>query len=131
MAARKNVPAAVVRDWARSESGTKALADAGAPQVGSRGRIHADTLAVFHKENPRKRYEQASEAEKPSVTFKATVLDKAGRKTTREVTITTEQARALLGHPAGKVGRLPMDDLRAAYEADYAQQVADTFTLAA
>lgn len=124
---RKNVPASAVREWF---AGLDPKPE-GIPTPGSRGRLHPDTIAAFHKANKGKVYETGSEAEKPSVSFKATVLDKAGRKTTREVTITTEAARALLGHEAGRKGRFNMADLTAAYEAEVAASVADTFTKAA
>src|SRR5690242_1063403 len=117
---RKNVSAAVVREWAKSDEGIKALNDAAAKFPGTRGRLDPTTLDVFHKHNKGKVYETASEAEKPTVSFKATILDGAGRKTTREVTITTEAARDLLGHPAGRKGRFNMALLTAAYEAEVA-----------
>jgi hypothetical protein len=129
--ARKNISAAVVRAWAVTPEGFQALADAVAPMPGKRGRLHADTLDVFHAQNKGLVYEQASEAEKPSVTFKAVVLDSAGRKTTRSITLTTEAARDLLGHPKGKVGRLSHEMLGEAYSAQVAAEAADTFTKAA
>lgn len=126
--ARKNVPASAVREWFAAQPAADVE---GIPTPGSRGRLHPDTIAAFHKANKGMCYETASEAEKPTVTFKATVLDKAGRKTTRSVTLTTEAARALLGHPAGRKGRFNMGDLTAAYEAEVANAVADEFSKAA
>lgn len=111
MASRKNVPAATVRTWAATPEGTKALTEADAAFPGKRGRLAPSTLAVFHKENPRMRYETASEAEKPTVTVAVVALDKRGRRYTKKVTITTEAARAALGHPKGKRGRFNMADL--------------------
>lgn len=125
MAARKNVPASAVRAW---------FAEAqpeGVPTPGSRGRLHPDTIAAFHKANRGLRYETASEAEKPTVTVPVTMVDKAGRKTTRKVTITTEAAREALGHPKGRKGRFNLADLSLALEAQHAAEVADTFATAA
>lgn len=113
MATRKNVPASAVRNFAASPEGVKALTEAGAKFPGSRGRIDPTTIAVFHKANPRMRYETASEAEKATITVAVTSLDKNGRKYTRKVTLTTDAARAALGHPKGKRGRFNHDDLSA------------------
>lgn len=122
MATRKNVPASAVRTWFNETSPT------GVPAPGSRGRLHPDTIAAFHKANPRMRYETASEAEKATVEVSGVVsLDKAGRKTSRTVTLTTEQARAALGHPAGKRGRFNKSDLALALSAPLADAVADKF----
>ena len=127
MASRRNVPAASVREWASTESGTAALTEAGAKFPGSRGRLDPTTLAVFHKANPRLRYETASEAEKPTITVPVTALDKNGRKYTKKVTLTTEAARAALGHPKGKRGRFNLADLSLALSAQEADAVADQF----
>lgn len=127
MASRKNVPASAVREWAASTEGSKALTDAGAKFPGSRGRLDPTTLGVFHKANPRLRYETASEAEKPTITVPVVGVDSIGRKVTRKVTITTEAARAALGHPKGKRGRFNMDDLALALSAQAAAKVADSF----
>lgn len=125
--ARKNVSASVVRDWSATPEGTKALTEASAKFPGSRGRLDQTTIAVFHKANPRLRYETASEAEKPTITVPVVGLDKAGRKTTRKVTLTTEAARAALGHPKGKRGRFNLGDLSLALSAAEADAVADSF----
>lgn len=114
MATRKNVPAAAVRSWFTE------AAPEGVPAPGSRGRLHKDTVAAFHKANPRMRYEAASEAEKPTITVPVTRQDKRGRNYTREVTVTTEQARAALGHEKGKRGRFDKSALSAALSAQYA-----------
>lgn len=122
MASRKNVPASQVRSWF-SEAQPE-----GIPAPGSRGRLHPDTIAAFHKANPRLRYETASEAEKPTITVPVTSLDKRGRKYTKQVTLTTEAARAALGHPKGKRGRFNKGDLSLALSAVEANAVADQFT---
>lgn len=127
MASRKNVPASTVREWSATEAGTKALTEASAKFPGSRGRLDPTTLAVFHKANPRMRYETASEAEKPTVTVPVTSLDKNGRKFTKQVTLTTEAARAALGHPKGKRGRFNKNDLSLALSAVEADAVASKF----
>lgn len=121
MASRKNVPASEVRAW---------FAEAqpeGVPAPGSRGRLHPDTIAAFHKANPRKRYETASEAEQRTVTVPVVSLDKAGRKRTKQVTVTTDEARAVLGHPEGRRGRFPKTDLSLALSAVEANKVAASF----
>lgn len=123
MATRKNVSASQVRSWF-SETNPE-----GVPTPGSRGRLHPDTIAAFHKANPRMRYETASEAEKPTVEVKGVEsIDKAGRKTSKTVTLTTEQAREVLGHEAGKRGRFAKGDLALALSAVNANAVADQFT---
>lgn len=122
MSTRRNVPAAQVRSWFST------VQPASVPAPGSRGRLHPDTIAAFHKANPRLRYETASEAEKASIEVPGVVsLDKAGRKTSRTVTLTTEQARAALGHEAGKRGRFAKGDLALALSAPLADAVADSF----
>ena len=57
------------------------------------------------------RYEVASEAEKPTITVKVPAKDSRGRNRTKVVTLTTEEARAALGHPKGKRGRFNMTEL--------------------
>jgi hypothetical protein len=107
---RKNVPASAVREW---------FAEAqpeGVPTPGSRGRLHPDTIAAFHKANKGKRYETASEAEKPTVTVPVKELDRIGRATTKQVTVTTAEARALLGQ-SGRKGRFDKGLLSLALEA--------------
>lgn len=127
MASRKNVPASAVREWAATAEGSKALTEANAKFPGSRGRLDPTTLAVFHKGNPRLRYETASEAEKPTITVPVTGLDKNGRKTTRKVTLTTDAARAALGHPKGRRGRFNVADLSDVLSQAEAAKVADQF----
>ena len=125
MAARKNVSASTVRNWF---AGLAPEAREGVPTPGSRGRLHPNTVAAFHKANPRMRYETASEAEKPTITVPVTGLDKAGRKTTRQVTLTTEAARSALGHLPGKRGRFNKGDLSDVLSQAEAAKVADQFT---
>lgn len=133
MSARKNVPAAAVRDFARTPEGAAALKAAGAAFPGSRGRLAPSTLAVFHKENPRLRYETGV-AEAPTIEVPGVVsLDKAGRKVTKTVTVTTKEARVLMGHDvdkgkASKRGRFAKGDLALALSAANANAVADQFT---
>lgn len=111
MSARKNVSASVVRDFAATPEGAQAILDAGAKMPGQRGGIDPMTITVFHKENPRLRYDVASGAGKPTITVPVTGLDKRGRKHTKKVTLTTEAARAALGHPKGRRGRFNHGEL--------------------
>lgn len=123
MATKKNVPASTVRAWFAEKT------PEGVPTPGSRGRLHPDTIAAFHKANPRLRYETASEAEKPVIEVKGVEsIDKAGRRQVRTVTLTTEQAREALGHPKGKRGRFNKSDLALALSAANAAEVAGSFT---
>lgn len=127
MAGKRNVSAGEVRDWLRSEAGQAALADAGVKaEVGSRGKHNPEHLAVFHKHNKGKVYEPKV-AEAATVTVPVVMLDKAGRKTTRDMTVTTAEARDLLGRPRDQKGRLPRADLSLALSARVAAEVADTF----
>lgn len=128
MAGKRNVSASEVREWLRSEAGQAALTEAGvATEVGSRGKHNPAHLDVFHKHNRGKVYEPKV-AESPTVTVPGVVtLDKAGRKRTEAVTLTTAEARDLLGRPRSQKGRLPMGDLALALSAQRADAVADTF----
>lgn len=127
MASRKNVSANEVRTYLLSPEGQAALTAAGvSTTVGKRGRHNPAQIAVFHKQNPRKVYE-TKVAESKTITVPVTSLDKAGRKTTKSVTITTEAARAALGHPKGRRGRFSLDTLSLALSAAEADKVADTF----
>lgn len=127
MAGKRNVSASEVRDWLRSEDGQAALSEAGVrTEVGSRGKHNPDHLAVFHKHNRGKVYEPKV-AEAATVTVPVVTLDKAGRKRTVERTITTAEARDLLGRPRDQKGRLPRALLSEALSAQAAAEVADTF----
>lgn len=126
--AKKNVSAAVVREFLNSAEGQAALAKAGAPtKVGQRGKFHADQIAVFNKANKGKVYETGSDAEKPTVTVPVTSLNKAGIKTTKNVTLTTEQAREVLGEK-GKRGRFNKSNLSDVLSQIEANAVASQFT---
>lgn len=127
MAGKRNVSASEVRDWLRSEDGQAALADAGvSTEVGSRGKHNPAHLAVFHKANKGKVYEPKV-AEAATVTVPVVRLDKAGRKITRDETVTTAEARDLLGRPRNQKGRLPRADLSLALSARYADAAASDF----
>lgn len=129
MSARKNVPAAAVRAWF---SGL-ATAPEGIPAPGSRGRLHPDTIAAFHKANKGLRYETGV-AEAPTVEVPGVVnIDSAGRKTSKTVTITTREARELLGDKTdagkdSKRGRFSKTTLALALSAQNADAVADQFS---
>lgn len=126
MSTRKNVPAARVRAWFAEAN------PAGVPVPGSRGRLHPDTIEAFHKANKGLRYETGV-AEAPTIEVPGVVsLDKAGRKVTKTVTLTTKEARTLLGDKtdAGKEskrGRFSKTTLALALSAANADAVADQF----
>lgn len=127
--ARKNVPASAVRDFLLSDEGLaarKALSEENpkvAVHVGPRGRFQPEHIALFHKHNKNSRYETASEVEKPTVAVtKVPFTDSRGRASSKTVTITTEKARALLGHEKGRKGRFNMADLRAALATEVANE---------
>lgn len=121
MASKKNVPAKTVREWFATAT------PEGVPAPGSRGRLHPDTIAAFHKANPRMRYETASVAEQATITVPVVSLDKAGRKRTEQRTITTTEARQMLGHPDGKRGRFNKADLSDVLSQVEANKFADQF----
>lgn len=123
MSSKSLVSASTVREWFATAK------PEGVPTPGSRGRLHPDTIAAFHKANPRKRYETASVAEKRTTEVKGVQsIDKAGRMQTRTVTITTDEARGLLVNAQGKRGRLAKGDLALALSGINANEVADKFT---
>lgn len=130
---KRNAPAAVVREWLNSDKGTAAIAKANEKDpkvptvVGARGRIHPAHSALFNKAHKGLVHETGSEAEKPTVTVPVVTVDSAGRKTTRPVTVTTAEARALIG-AEGKSGRLSYATLSEALSAKAAAEVADQFT---
>ena len=97
--------------------------------AGKRGRISKTDADAFNKANKGKmHYTPQGEAEKRTVEVPGVVsVDKAGRKVTKTVTITTESARILLGHTAGKRGRFAKADLALALSAQNADEVADNF----
>lgn len=101
MAAKKNVSASVVREWAKAND----------LKVGARGRLNPDAVKAFHKANKGKVYVAASDAEKRTVTVKVQKVDSKGRKSMRPVTITTAEARKVLGHEPGKRGRISLEAL--------------------
>lgn len=112
MASRKNVTAAEVRAWARENMSDAAnIACLGSE---ARGRLAPNVVEAFHKAHKSKRYEPASER---TVTFEVAAKDKAGRNIKRKVTITTGEARALLGHAEGTKGRFNKEALASAYVA--------------
>lgn len=126
MATRKFVPAAEVRSWGRENIAlVPESARAGLGET-SRGRIHPELVKAFRKANPRKDY-AAKVAEEATVTVPVTFLNKAGRKATRQQTITMSEARALIG-AEGKRGRLSLAELSLALSAAEADAVAKQFS---
>lgn len=115
----KNVSAQVVRTW---------LADNGG--AGARGRIKSTDAERFNKAHKGKmQYVPESDAEKRHTTIEGVVsVDKAGRKVTKAVTVTCEQARSLVGIPLSQRGRLPKGLIALALSAQNADAVADQFT---
>lgn len=125
----KNVPASEIRAWGRTQEtfkGQNWLND------GARGVIPESAREAFKKAHKgRKAYEpkvaEVATVEVPGVVM----LDKAGRKTTRTVTITTPEARTLLGQPTSRKGRLSKTLLGEALSARNAAEVADQFSKSA
>ena len=123
MAARKNVPAAEVRAWLKSEAGSKAIADYNAKadakavvtaHVGDRGRLHPVHQTLFAKAHKGKQYVTGA-AEAPTREFKYRSTDKRGRTITKVARLTLAEARDLLGTPESKA-RLDTDKVVAALE---------------
>lgn len=96
MSHKKNVPAKVVRTWL--------IENAPEANVGARGRLRPEQVAVFHKNNKGLRYVPESDAEKRTITVPVRKVDRLGRASTRQVTVTTEEARKILGQE-GRKGR--------------------------
>lgn len=126
MAAKKNVSAAEVRAWGRAnvekvpEHARAGLGDT------ARGRIHPDLRSAYEKGNKGRTYEPKV-AEGKTVTVPVTGLDKAGRKTTRKVTVSMAEARTALGEPTSKRGRISTTNLSDVLSQREADAVADTF----
>lgn len=124
---KKNVSASIVRAWGREnidsvpEAARKCLGE------NARGRLHPDLTAAYSKANKGKGY-TPKVAEAQTVTVPVTGLDKAGRKTTRPVTMTTGEARTALGQPTDRKGRLPERDLSDVLSQVEAAKVADQFS---
>jgi hypothetical protein len=129
MSSRKNVSANEVRAWGRAnldkvpEAGRKCLGET------ARGRLHPDLIAAYRKHNKNRTYETGSQAELPTVTVPVVGVDKNGRKTTRQVTVTTVEGRKILGQ-TGRKGRFNLSLLSEALSAQVANEVADQFTKA-
>lgn len=129
MSTKTNVSTATVREWAKEN--LSSIPEAGHFSVmgrskedrtllgdGSRvrGRLHPSVVEAFNKAHSKSRKVYAEKvAETPTVTFQVAALDKRGRTYKKSVTITTGEARVLLGHEKGKKGRLSKDALAAAY----------------
>lgn len=98
--ATKQVPAATVREWARSNGMT----------VGTRGRLDPDVVKAFSKANKGKKY-TPKVAEGATITVRVPFTDAKGRSNSKPVTLSTAEARALLGHPKGRRGRFDRNAL--------------------
>lgn len=125
MATRKSVSAGTVRTWAKSNLSKFDAAlhpsIVGTPgKAGPRGRLHPSVIEAFHKANKSMRYETASDAERPTVTFKYATQNARGANITKTVTLLTSEARALLGHAEGTKGRFNIGALSEAYAASQA-----------
>lgn len=121
---KKNVSAATVRAWAREnislipEGARACLGDT------ARGRLHPEVTEAFAKANRGKTYEPRV-AEANTVTVPVVTLDSRGRKTTVKRTLTTAEARQVLGGPAkGRLSHANLSDVLSQREAD---AHADTF----
>lgn len=125
MSSKKNVPAAAVRAWATEnlatipEAGHLSVLGKNGDGTNVRGRLHPTVIEAFRKANKGKVYE-AKVAEAREVTFPVVMLNKAGRKYTKSVTITTGAARVLLGQPTSQRGRMSKAALATAYAAENA-----------
>ncbi len=114
--AKKNVTAKTVREWfaALPESQREGIT---AP--GSRGRLHPTLTEAYNGDKANRkagRVYTEKVAEGRTVTVKVKAKDKAGRNISKTVTLKTAEARALLGHPKGQMGRFKTADLVAALE---------------
>lgn len=133
--ARKNVSTAAVRTWGAAnldlipEAGHLSIVGKNG-DFKPRGRVHPLVTEAFRKANPRLDY-AVKVAEDPTVTFRGATVDSIGRKTTKAVTLTVKEARALLGHEAGRKGRLSMAQVKEAWDAVEADRLAPSFTKAA
>jgi hypothetical protein len=122
----KNVPASEIRAWGRTQpdfAGQNWLND------GARGVIPVSARDAFRKEHKGRKVYEPTLAEHATVEVPGVVgIDKAGRKTTKTVTLPTSEARTLLGQPTSRKGRLSKRTLAEALSAQNANAVADTFT---
>ena len=122
MASKKNVTASEVRAWARENLSSIPVAGhasvMGKDGTGERvrGRLNPVVVAAFNKANKSKTYAEKV-AESRTVEFTVPAQDKRGRNISRKVTITTDEARTLLGHEKGKKGRFSKSALAEAYAA--------------
>lgn len=114
MPAKKNVSAAVVRDWVRANP-------EGLPPVGKRGRLHPEQVTAFHKANPGQRYE-VGKRDVPTITVTVPGTDKNGKSRPRKRTLPVSEVRTLAGEAAGERGRLSPEALTKAAEALASQQ---------
>lgn len=115
MSKAKNVSTSEVREWLSANGIT----------VGKRGRLTSEQVAAFHKGNKGKRYEAGSDADKPTITVPVKVTDRIGRATTKKVTLTTAEARKVLGQPTSRRGRFNKSALAEALSAQYAAAPSD------
>lgn len=132
---RKNVSTAAVRTWGAAN--LDLIPTEGHLSIKGkdgdfkpRGRIHPTVIEAFRKANKTKTYE-VKVAEAATVSFRGDTVDSIGRKTTKVVTLTVKEARALLGHEAGRKGRLSMAQVKEAWDATEANRLADQFVTAA
>lgn len=115
----KEASASQVREWLASNGG-----------VGARGRIKAADAERFNKAHSKNkvRYTPESDAEKRHTDIEGVVmLDSAGRKVTKTLSITTDRARALIGSAPKTRGRLPKTLVAGLLSAEFADTVADQF----
>lgn len=111
---KKNVSAATVRAWGREN--LSSIAPAGHACLGetARGRLHPEVVKAFAKANKGRKGYEPKVAEGATIVVAVKGTDAKGRNITRKREVSTVEARALLGHPKGKVGRISKAALAAA-----------------
>lgn len=122
-----NVSAAEVRAWGRENIANIPEAARACLGETARGRLHPEVTEAFRKAHKGRKGYTPKVAEGATVTVPVVTLDKAGRKRTEQRTLAVSEARKVLGHEAGKKGRLSKATLSEALSAVEAERFADTF----
>lgn len=114
MSARKPVPAANVRTWAKSN--LDLVPAEGVASVNGRGRLHPTVIAAFRKANKGLTYEPKV-AQHRTMTVQYRVENAVGSLITKRHTLATATARDLLSQPSSRRGRIAQGDVTLALEA--------------